>query len=629
MTPDAVIFRYLQLLLAQRVEVELLCQLICADADLLQRWLKMFDLSTDETALLDALQALDDEDLRNLANVQAWSLAPTAGSARLSLDLWKSVLRSAFLAESIYTHLQTETSVDHVDVRLRALLGLSGVQLHHDQMLMDLHEYRGINPGLLEDAHLELRVFAVVDALETGHGDQLAPQLLNLDEAEMQSLLQEADHKTEQLINRLAIDEDESADWSHNIWLLQQTSLAGQAMMDCASLTELQQRHLSVSRVLFSITPLLLIRDHARQGYQLLNKPDLLIPVTSNTSVIAAVGRSGQHRTVADEASLAVIDRQLLRVLGTEEALVVARGDVVMVVNTDEDLNFQLAAELYVDEVARQVARQQASEPDSTADDAATEDAPLTDPVAHFRAAEEQRLREIVHEANNPLSIVRNYLHILDLSLGHNEDAKEQLQLIARELKRASEIISQARNVPAEVESAAVDDDVEGDDLEPVELELGEWLRDLATLQSGLADRYSVFLRVVAPPEPVTVLVQESKLNQVLSNLTKNALEASDVGNRIELILLPQVYRMGRMGIELCVSDEAGGLPQTTLANLGQEQQSIKGGEHQGLGLKIVVDLCREMGAELDVATSPEGSTFRVFLPASVIQQPESNPSAY
>ena len=32
-------------------------------------------------------------------------------------------------------------------------------------------------------------------------------------------------------------------------------------------------------------------------------------------------------------------------------------------------------------------------------------------------ASHEKRLREIVHEANNPLSIIHNYLHILELRL--------------------------------------------------------------------------------------------------------------------------------------------------------------------------------------------------------------------
>ncbi len=75
---------------------------------------------------------------------------------------------------------------------------------------------------------------------------------------------------------------------------------------------------------------------------------------------------------------------------------------------------------------------------------------------------------------------------------------------------------------------------------------------------------------------------------------------------------------MGSFGVEISIADNAGGLPKEILTALGQNQTSTKGGEHQGLGLKVAVDLSTEIGAQLDVASSELGTTFRIFLPGGL-----------
>ena len=49
--------------------------------------------------------------------------------------------------------------------------------------------------------------------------------------------------------------------------------------------------------------------------------------------------------------------------------------------------------------------------------------------------------REIIHEANNPLSTTQNYLKVLSLKLGDEHEAQETLTTISNELFRVSDII--------------------------------------------------------------------------------------------------------------------------------------------------------------------------------------------
>src|SRR5690606_31271637 len=54
-----------------------------------------------------------------------------------------------------------------------------------------------------------------------------------------------------------------------------------------------------------------------------------------------------------------------------------------------------------------------------------------------------QRVREAVHEANNPLTIIKNYLQILSIKQGDNSQAAEEIRHIKAEIDRVSGILAE------------------------------------------------------------------------------------------------------------------------------------------------------------------------------------------
>ena len=82
---------------------------------------------------------------------------------------------------------------ESTSIRMRALLALSGVHLENDAKLSDLIAFRGARPDLLEDAALELRVFAVVDNLELGRDEAVASQVLGLSSDHYHAYLEAAE----------------------------------------------------------------------------------------------------------------------------------------------------------------------------------------------------------------------------------------------------------------------------------------------------------------------------------------------------------------------------------------------------------------------------------------------------
>lgn len=132
--------------------------------------------------------------------------------------MWKGLLRSALLGELLFSFLDPSLDTEAlINVRLRFLLGLSGVQIPSDPKLTELHEFRGLDTALLEDAGDELKVFAVVDAVEIGREEVVALELLNLDAATLQSLTSQAQERCNTLVKELHINGDDDSDWAHNI----------------------------------------------------------------------------------------------------------------------------------------------------------------------------------------------------------------------------------------------------------------------------------------------------------------------------------------------------------------------------------------------------------------------------
>ena len=616
MTPDAVILRYLQIVAPLQCDIDELCLLLSADADLLTRWLKLLNIPADLDALRTQIANLEGHERSALARAQAWSVLPIVGSARLSLDQWMSVLRAACLAQLLVDHLDPQSDVEdgeaHANVRLRALLAVSGVQLPHDPQLSALIKYRGTNPALLEDALLELRVFAVVDALEVGREFELAEQLLDMSRQTLAGLLEDSERAASELVARFGVglNPDTENDAAQQIWLRQQISIMTEGMADCHDWQSLQLQHDLVSRCLFLQPPLLLVDDTGQSVLHVLGYPDYAIKLNSRTSILAATARGVKTLSVAESDDLAVVDRLLLRELDCEEAVAVplslTNGAGLMLVASDEDSDVELQAELYVEHLQNHVERlcQDAStNADLMADDG-------QDLLEQFRAAEYNRLREIVHEANNPLSIVHNYLHILELRLQHEPEAVEQLELIGSELRRAGEVFTRARDIPLKTDVQVV----------PVgtvaEVELASFLENLVELFSGYASNAGVELSSQTTGIVGSLTTQADKLSQLLNNLVKNAIEACQPGDEVCIGARAGVYRDGSVGVEIYVEDEGPGLADDVLYNLAGAKRSSKGGDHQGVGLQVAFRLAIELEGALDVRTlAGQGTTFSLFLP--------------
>ena len=225
--------------------------------------------------------------------------------------------------------------------------------------------------------------------------------------------------------------------------------------------------------------------------------------------------------------------------------------------------------------------------------------------------AEEYReaSRRVVHEVNNPLAIIKNYLSVLDSKLERQEPVGGELSVLHDEIDRVGQLVNSLTETDPMVNGAF--DGSRGADVAKVVDDVLRLFRTTDFVPSnveivvGMAGQDS---RVEGDPDAI---------KQILVNLVKNAIEAlSAGGGRIEIANRGHVNRERNLYVELVVADTGPGLPREVLANLFAAVKSTKPGPHHGLGLSIVHSLVKQLNGHIACRSGATGTSFEILLPA-------------
>ncbi len=612
MTPDAVLSRYLDLVAGREVEPAALYRLLAIDADLLYRWVSTLGCATTPAAIQSALAALPRGSRAGFARAQVWSVVPLGGGVRLGLDQWRAVLVASCLAEVLVVGLD---GVDADATRLRVLLAGSGVQIESDPLMAELATFRGVDPALLVDAHPVLRAFAVSEALEH-HGRAqaagLALELFAIEETAFADCMQRAEARAGALIDAAGVTLETAEGWFEPLWIQAQVAAFSMVMGRESDVPALERLGAQVARALFNHEPRVFLLNTQQSVLEGTGSDDLAVlrlAVATSPSRVASAVRSGEDTVIEESAESTVADRQILRRLGTDTAIVSVLRDVDTVLGA---LVFRSSEEDSSQSVALMAGF--AAELGHWMGALRRNAMAVRKGLDAYRAQHEKRLREIVHEANNPLSIVHNYLHILELRLKDYPETHEPLRLIAAEVRRAGTIIRKATEFPAPQPVAA-------DTALPrrAEIDVNAVARAVTELVGASAMRAGITVNVTGEEGALTIRSDRDRLMQVLTNLTRNAVEAMAAGGQLTIETRRGVYRAGKAGVEIIVRDDGPGLPAAVLDRIYDPKASSKGGEHAGLGLHISARVVDELGGAMDVRTAPgKGTEFSIFLPDSV-----------
>ena len=225
-------------------------------------------------------------------------------------------------------------------------------------------------------------------------------------------------------------------------------------------------------------------------------------------------------------------------------------------------------------------------------------------------------LANMSHELRTPLNAIGGYVELIDMEIrGPVTDAQRvDLDRIRRSQRHLLGLINEILNY-ARVESGAVTYD-----LRPTSLAEAVAAATPLVEPQRIAKEISLDVRLPDPGagEPLVVLVDPEKLQQVLLNLLSNAVKFTPHGGRIEIGLRAEPDECDRAVLE--VSDTGMGIPGDRLDDVFEPFVQVGRAlnnptEGTGLGLAISRELARGMGGDLSVAsTSGTGSTFSLSL---------------
>jgi len=229
---------------------------------------------------------------------------------------------------------------------------------------------------------------------------------------------------------------------------------------------------------------------------------------------------------------------------------------------------------------------------------------------------------DVAHELKNPLTSLRSAVETLPLARNDNSRAR-LLAVIEHDVRRLDRLISDISD------ASRLDAELQRQDMAPVDLR-----RLLTTLTSvanetKLGHDIGAEVRFEGRSAADTFLVpgHDSRLGQVISNLSSNAQSFSNAGGKVRILC-----RRIKSGIEIMVDDDGPGIRPDALERIFERFYTDRPhqgfGQNSGLGLSISKQIIEAHGGRIwaenragpvgeDGDPTVAGARFVVRLPAS------------
>ena len=498
----------------------------------------------------------------------------------------------SFLADSVLYHHEPSTRLEasHPLIRIVRLAHLMATYDAQDESVIGSMSLCGLDADAIEPimAHAQRQVAKSAAHLGvdlTGADDVAAP-------AAYAALAPAADPVQQRLAEEV-----------RNLVLVSEIGQAFARQQGEGSLLESMTRS---ARILFDFDNTVILLE-SPTGHALVGAPggeqqritEFSIPLGKG-GALAEAALNRHMAFIGDGPELGLAEQQLLRILGTESMVCVplVAGARCLGVLVGGVAAWQVPACQKREKFMRSFGVQAAG----ALETALSERGHARRQLAH--AAEEYReaSRRVVHEVNNPLSIIKNYLSVLDNKLARQEPVVGEMSILNEEIDRVGQLISGLAELPQPDVAGATNCARVAEDV-------------VRLFRATDFVPPSVQLVCSVHEEAAEVAADADVLKQILVNLIKNAIEALPDGGKIEIVNRGHVNRERRVYVELAVSDNGPGLAPDIMANLFSKVRSTKEGLHRGLGLSIVHGLVGKVDGLISCRSGRTGTSFEILLP--------------
>ena len=204
----------------------------------------------------------------------------------------------------------------------------------------------------------------------------------------------------------------------------------------------------------------------------------------------------------------------------------------------------------------------------------------------------------VSHEIKNPLMVIGGLAHQVERRLDQDQAAQEKLRIIQDEVKRLETFLGDLRDFLRPLAPAKQ------------EIDLNQVLKEVKTLMAAAAQEKGIFLEDRPDPRLPHIEADANQLKQVLVNLIKNALEATESNGRI---LLTTEFKDGQAW--LTIQDTGKGMSEEVLEKIFHPFFTTKD-KGTGLGLAVIHKIITDHHGTIVVeSTAGRGTTFTIRLP--------------
>ncbi|EAQ78585.1 sensor histidine kinase [Blastopirellula marina] len=217
----------------------------------------------------------------------------------------------------------------------------------------------------------------------------------------------------------------------------------------------------------------------------------------------------------------------------------------------------------------------------------------------------------IAHELGTPLNVVAGRAGLIAAGKLSETETRESAKTIKAEANRITLIVRQLLDFARQSRPQRADENV-------------SLLTDRTiSLLQPLAEKKGVAI-TADDAERIVASIDSSQIQQVLTNIIMNAIQATPDGGQIAISIQRKTRRSPEQTegdvadyVRIDVQDNGSGIDEQTREQLFEPFFTTKDvGEGTGLGLSIAFGIVQEHGGWIDVASQPgDGACFSIYLP--------------
>jgi signal transduction histidine kinase len=234
--------------------------------------------------------------------------------------------------------------------------------------------------------------------------------------------------------------------------------------------------------------------------------------------------------------------------------------------------------------------------------------------LARVTRQRRQMTADIAHDLRTPLTVLAGYLEAMQD--GTLAPTPRRIDTMQQEVAGLTRLVEDLR-----ILSLADADRLQ---LDRVPTDLHELLARVRDIHAPQAQQQAITLSLHVAPNTPPVIIDPTRMRQVIGNLVSNALRHTPPGGEIRLEAAPE----GRSEVLVCVRDTGEGIHPDDLPHIFDRFYRSDGSRSEsrgasGLGLAIARSLIDMHGGRIGVESTPgAGATFTIRLP---LQQPSDN----